>query len=219
LLEGIADTAPSPEARYSQTEAIELAFVSGLQRMPPRQAATVLLRDVLGFGTEEVAAILKTSQTAVKGTLQRGRAALQGSRSTTDPPPPKSAQERDLARRFADAYVAADIDGVLTLLTDDAWLSMPPAPHQYHGLDAIRSFLEASFDFRGGRKVHLLPGRANNQPAFASYLDDRAEPVARPSGLFVLTFAGDRIAVMTRFHRDDLYPHFGFPELLRADRE
>ena len=72
LLDGIADAAPGPEARYSQTEAIELAFVTGLQRMPPRQAATVLLRDVLGFGTDEVAAMLKTSQTAVKGNSAAG---------------------------------------------------------------------------------------------------------------------------------------------------
>ena len=151
LLDGIADADASPEARYSQTEAIELAFVAGLQRMPPRQAATVLLRDVLGFGTDEVAAMLKTSQTAVKGTLQRGRAALETARDTIDRPPrPRSAEERDLARRFADAYVAADIDGVLTLLTDDAWLSMPPAPHQYHGLPAIRSFLEGQLQLPWG---------------------------------------------------------------------
>jgi RNA polymerase sigma-70 factor (TIGR02960 family) len=37
LLDGIADATPGPEARYTQTEAIELAFVNGLQRMPPRQ--------------------------------------------------------------------------------------------------------------------------------------------------------------------------------------
>jgi RNA polymerase sigma-70 factor (TIGR02960 family) len=218
LLEGIADTAPGPEARYSQSEAIELAFVAGLQRMPPRQAATVLLRDVLGFGTEEVAALLKTSQTAVKGTLQRGRAALENSRDTTDrrTPLPRSAEERELARRFADAYVAADIDGVLTLLTDDAWLSMPPAPHQYHGLDAIRSFLEASFAFRGERDVYLIPGRANNQPSFASYLSDQQNPIARPAGLFVLTLAEDRIGALTRFHYDDLYPLLGFPASLSS---
>src|SRR6187200_3366460 len=179
LLDGIPDSAPGPEARYSQTEAIQLAFVAGLQRMPPRQAATVLMRDVLGFGTDEVAAMLKTSQTAVKGTLQRGRAALEGSWHDIEPQPrPRSIEERDLARRFADAYVAADIDGVLTLLTDDAWLSMPPAPHQYHGLPAIRSFLAASFDFRGERKVYLIPCRANNQPAFGSYLADGEEPMA-----------------------------------------
>jgi RNA polymerase sigma-70 factor (TIGR02960 family) len=215
LLDGIADTAPGPEARYSQTEAIELAFVAGLQRMPPRQAATVLLRDVLGFGTDEVAAMLKTSQTAVKGTLQRGRAALQSSWSTTDrqAESSRSAKDRTLARRFADAYVASDIDGVLTLLTDDAWLSMPPAPHRYRGLEAIGAFLRASFDFRHGLSVYLLPCRANNQPAFGSYLADRDEPIARPSGLFVLTIAENRIEALTRFHRDDLYPVFGLPAL------
>jgi RNA polymerase sigma-70 factor (TIGR02960 family) len=218
LLAGIPDRAPGPEARYSQTEAIQLAFVAGLQRMPPRQAATVLLRDVLGFGTDEVAAMLKTSQTAVKGTLQRGRATLASSRSDAErQPTPKSAAERDLARRFADAYVAADIDGVVTLLTDDAWLSMPPAPHQYYGVDAIRSFLSASFGFRGERAVYLLAGRANNQPAFASYLSDREEPIAWPAGLFVLTLAEDRIRAMTRFHRDDLYPRMGFPDSVTAD--
>jgi len=212
LLEGIADKAPGPEARYSQTEAIQLAFVVGLQRMPPRQAATVLLRDVLGFDTQEVAAMLKTSQTAIKGTLQRGRAALQSSSATTERrPPSQSAKERELARRFANAYVAADIDGVLTLLTDDSWLSMPPAPHQYHGRDAIRAFLQASFAFRGERTVYLKPGRANNQPSFASYISDQDEPIARPAGFFVLTLAGDHIEAITRFHLDDLYPRLGFP--------
>jgi RNA polymerase sigma-70 factor (TIGR02960 family) len=218
LLDGIADTAPGPEARYSEREAIRLAFVAGLQRMPPRQAATVLLRDVLGFCTDEVAAMLKTSQTAVKGTLQRGRAALERSWSDTEHPPTQSAAENDLARRFADAYVAADIDGVLDLLTDDAWLSMPPALHQYHGLDAIRSFLQASFEFRGDRGVYLLLGRANDQPAFASYLSDHEERIAKPSGLFVLTLGRDHIQAITRFHRDDLYPRLGFPEWVTTNR-
>jgi RNA polymerase sigma-70 factor (TIGR02960 family) len=216
LLEGIAEATPGPEARYTQTEAIELAFVNGLQRMPPRQAAAVLLHDVLGFGTDEVAAMLETSQTAVKGTLQRGRAALESSRGDRRLPAPRSTKERDLARRFADAYVAADIDGVLRLLTDDAWLSMPPAPHQYHGLDAIRSFLQASFEFRRARRVYLLPGRANNQPAFASYLTDRDEPIARPAGLLVLTLADERITAITRFHLNHLYPPLGFPAPLSA---
>jgi RNA polymerase sigma-70 factor (TIGR02960 family) len=215
LLEGIVDTAPGPEARYSQTEAIELAFVAGLQRMPPRQAATILLRDVLGFGTEEVAAMLNTSQTAIKGTLQRGRAALKSRRDTAERQPPGSEEERELARRFADAYVAADIDGVLTLLTDEAWLSMPPASHQYHGRDAIRSFLAASFSNRGERSVYLIPGRANNQPSFASYLSDQGKPIARPAGLLVLSLESDHIQAITRFHLDDLFPRLGFPAQLQ----
>jgi RNA polymerase sigma-70 factor (TIGR02960 family) len=215
LLEGIADTAPGPEARYQATEAVELAFVAGLQRMPPRQAATLVLRDVLGFATEEVASMLNTSPTAIKGTLQRARASLDQDGDTGGRAPrPDPAQERHVSRRFADALVAADIDGVIALLTDDAWLSMPPAPHEYHGSEAIRSFLRVSFGYRGDRQLILLPARANTQPAFGSYVTDRATATANPAGLFVLTIAGDRIRAITRFHLDELYPRFGLPRSL-----
>jgi RNA polymerase sigma-70 factor (TIGR02960 family) len=216
LLDGIADTAPGPGARYQATEAVELAFVTSLQRMPPRQAATLVLRDVLGFDSGEVASMLGASPAAVKGTLQRARAALDrpGGEARRREPRPGSAQEHALARRFADAYVAADIDGVIALLTDDAWLSMPPAPHQYHGTDAIRAMLGASFRHRAGRRLYLLPARANNQPALASYVSDPARAAAYPAGLFVLTMAGPKISAMTRFHLDELYPRFGLPESL-----
>ena len=216
LLEGIADPAPGPEARYQATEAIELAFVAGLQRLPPRQAATLVLRDVLGYPAEEAAAMLGTSPVAVKGTLQRARAALGRSRDEAGAPGapgprPASAEERAVARRFADAYVAADIDGVIALLTDDAWLSMPPAPHEYRGHAAIRAFLRASFGFRGDRRVYLVPTGANTQPALASYIGQPDGP-ALPGGLFVLGVDGPRISAVTRFHVDELYSRFGLPE-------
>ena len=155
--------------------------------------------------------MLNTSQTAVKGTLQRARAALDQHRDQAPAPRPRSAHEQALARRFADAYVAADIDGVVALLTDDAWLSMPPAPHEYLGTGAIRSFLQASFGYRRERRVYLVPTRANTQPALASYLSRTARAAASPAGLFVLAMAGPRIRGITRFHCDELYPRFGLP--------
>jgi len=212
LLAGICDSAPGPEARYQATETVELAFIAGLQRLPPRQTATLVLRDVLGFDGAEVASMLNTSQTAVKGTLQRARAALDQHREDQTPGSrPGSAQEQAMARRFADAYVAADIEGVVALLTDDAWLSMPPAPHQYHGIDAIRDMLRASFTHRGDRRLYLVPTRANTQPALAGYLSGTDRAAASPAGLFVLTMAGLRISAVTRFHCDELYPRFGLP--------
>jgi RNA polymerase sigma-70 factor (ECF subfamily) len=217
LLDGIPDTAPGPEARYAAAEAVELAFIAGLQRLPPRQAAALVLGDVLGFDSHQVAGMLGTSQAAVKGTLQRARAAVAQHRDHAGhgrEPRPGPAAERALARRFANAYVAADIDAVIALLTDDAWLSMPPAPHQYHGTAAIRSFLHAAFAHRGGRRLYLVPTGANTQPALAGYLSDPGRAAAAPAGLFVLTMAGHKIHDVTRFHLDELYPRFGLAESL-----
>jgi len=219
LLAGLPDSAPGPEARYRATEAVELAFVTALQRMPPRQAASLILRDVLGFTTAEVASMLNTTQTAVKGTLQRARSALEDDLGATsgDGRVARRApeQERELSRRFAAAYTAADVEGVVALLTDDAWLSMPPAPHEYQGIDAITAFLRASFEHRGERRVHLVPVTANTQRAFGVYLGDRVRPVATAKGLFVLTAADGRIRAITWFHLDTLHPRFGLPEWVR----
>ncbi|HYQ63115.1 MAG TPA: RNA polymerase subunit sigma-70 [Actinophytocola sp.] len=210
LLAGIADTSPGPAARYEATEAIGLAFVAALQRMPPRQAAALVLRDVLGFATDEVAGMLDTTGTAVKGALQRARTAL----AAQTRPRPDRDTERELGRRFAAAFVAADIDGLVELLTDDAWLSMPPAPHEYHGVAAVRTFLETAFENRGDHVMHLVPTSVNGQVAYASYLGDPDAETAGPAGLFVLAMAGDRVHAVTRFHLDPTDPRFDLPARL-----
>jgi RNA polymerase sigma-70 factor (ECF subfamily) len=192
LLEAVPDRAPGPEARYGMREAIELAFVVGLQQLPPRQTAVLILKDVLGYSTAEVASLLDTTATSVKGALQRARGTLGEPRAATPP----SASERALTQRFADAFEVRDVDALVELLTDDAWLAMPPAPHEYHGIPAILEFLEVSGAWRGGREMRLVPARVNTQCAFASFIDG-----AR-AGLMVLTLRDGRIAGITRFLHD-----------------
>ena len=145
LLEGIADRASEPEARYETREAVGLAFVTALQHLPPRQRAVLVLRDVLGFEPAEVADMLDTSLASVNSALQRARATLEarlppGHRDRA--PLPRSRRERELVGRFAHAFETGDVDGVVALLTDDAWLTMPPEPFEYQGRAAIATFLE-----------------------------------------------------------------------------
>ncbi len=129
-----ADRALDPSERQESRETVELAFIAALQRLPPRQTAVVVLCDVLDFSTAEAATMLSTSPTTAKGLLQRVRASLAPEVSGPEPAPgPGSAAERALAQRFSDAFLADDIDAIVALLTDDAWLAMPPAPHEYHG--------------------------------------------------------------------------------------
>jgi RNA polymerase sigma-70 factor (TIGR02960 family) len=213
LLEDLPDTAPGPEARYETRESLGLAFVAGLQRLPPRQRAALVLRDVLGFRAAEVAGMLDSTETSVNSALQRARATLDSQlprRDAERPPLPRSARERELACRFADAFENADIDGVVALLTDDASLTMPPEPLEVRGPAAIAAFFRQQVR-PGERRVRLRPTRANGQPAFGYYLRDPGSPVARGHGLIVLTLAGDRIGAITRFGGSDLFPLFGLP--------
>ena len=216
LLEGVPDAAPGPEARYEAKEAIALAFVTGLQHLPPRQRAVLVLRDVLGYQAAEVAEMLDTSEASVNSALQRARGTLEsrGAAARERAPLPRSGRDRELLADFAEAFEDGDIDGIVRLLTDDALLSMPPEPFEYEGHDAIRAFLADRFGTHTGRRVRLVPTRANGQPAFNHYIEDPHAPVLRSFGILVLTLRDDGIAGITRFGDTGILPVFGLPRTL-----
>jgi RNA polymerase sigma-70 factor (ECF subfamily) len=215
LLEGLPDRDPGPEARYQAREAVSLAFIAALQLLPPRQRAALILRDVLGFRAREAAQILDTSQESVTSALKRARAAMARQPPAAErepPPPPGSAAEQELVERLTRAFEAANVDGILALLTDDAWLTMPPLPLQYQGRQLAARFLTATA-FRLGWTARLVATRANGQPAFGCYVRDPQARVAHAIGLLVLTLSGRRICAMTRFDTSVL-PRFGLPRTL-----
>jgi RNA polymerase sigma-70 factor (TIGR02960 family) len=197
LLAGIPDDAPGPDARYEAKEAVALAFVVGLQHLPPQQRAVLVLRDVLGFRAAEVAEILDTTEASTNSLLRRARAAFEERLPATGrerAPLPDSQLEREVVGRFADAVEAGDVEGMVALLTDDAWLTMPPTPLAYRGHTAIGAFLRYR-ELERGAPLRLVPTRANTQPAFEAYLEQERR------GLFVLTLEGDRISAITWFAR------------------
>src|SRR5215831_4542285 len=214
LLGGALGGPPGPEARYEQTEAISLAFVTALQALPPRQLAVLILRDVLGFHASEVAGMLDTTVDSVTSALKRARASLQRQRppgaGRQPPPAPGSPAEEALVAGFVRAWESADLDALVALLTDDVFMSMPPMPFEYEGRDVVARFCASLFG--AGRRFDLVPARANGQPAFGAYL--RAPTgIRHGTGLYVLTLAGDRISALTRFDNGVL-GWFGLPRSL-----
>jgi RNA polymerase sigma-70 factor (TIGR02960 family) len=214
LLEGVLRIPASPEARYQQTEAVSLAFVTALQVLPARQRAVLILRDVLGYHANEVADMLDSTVESVNSAVKRARASLRrrvppkGEREL--PPSPDSPAERALVAQFVRAYESRDLDALVALLTEDVFVSMPPIPLEYKGRDVVTRFFASMF--RLGRTIELVPTRANGQPAFGSYLRASAG-IRHGTGLFVLTLSGDRISALTRFENSVL-PWFGLPRSL-----
>ena len=216
LLEDIPDQAPGPEARYEAKEAIALAFIVGLQHLPAQQRAVLVLREVLGYRAGEVAEMLETSEASINSLLRRARAAFESRLPATGrerAPLPNSKLERDVVGRFAHALETGDTDAVVALLTDDAWLTMPPEPYEYQGPIAIGTFLRDRTARRG--TPLLVPTRANAQPAFGCYFPVLNTEIARPYSLLVLTLQGDGVSAITWFGDSSVFPLFGLPRILR----
>ncbi|MEA2212730.1 MAG: polymerase sigma-70 factor, subfamily [Solirubrobacteraceae bacterium] len=220
LLDRIEDDAPGPALRYEAKEATALAFVAGLQHLSAQQRAVLVLRDVLGFHAAEVADILATTEVAVNSLLRRARTALDSRLPATGrerAPLPNSRREREVVGRFADAVEAGNIEAVVALLTDDAWLKMPPQPFEYQGGASIGHFLEDRA-VRRGAPLRLVPTRANGQPAFGCYFPSPHTAIGRPYGLLVLTLAASAISEITWFADSSVFSHFGLPRTLPAKR-
>jgi RNA polymerase sigma-70 factor (TIGR02960 family) len=216
LVEGLADHAPGPEARYEARETISLAFITALQLLPPRQRAVLILRDVLGFRAREVAGILGTSVESVTSALRRARTTLQrrlGPPAGREPPPPPgSAAEQALIAQLTRAFETGNVDELVALLTEDVWVTMPPVPLEYQGRELAARFF-AAVSFRHGRTYRLVPTRANGQPAFGAYVRDPRTGIAHANGLLVVTLTGRQICAMARFDNSVL-PRFGLPRTL-----
>jgi len=214
LLDGAINAPLSPEARYEQSEAISLAFITALQILPARQRAVLIMREVLGYRAAEVADMLSTTVVSVNSALKRARVNLHRhlpSGQGEPPPPADSPAERALVAKFVRAYEAGDVEELVTLLTDDAYISMPPIPLEYHGRDVVARFYATVF--RPGGTYDLVPTRANGQLAFGTYRRATAGGIRHGAGLLVLTLTGERVCAITRFD-SDLLPWFGLPRSL-----
>ena len=216
-LEQIADDAPGPDAKYEMREAVQLAFIAAIQLLPPRQRATLLLTDVLGWSAAESARLLDSSVAAVNSALQRARTTLE-ERLAGRPPQvgvAASEEQRVLFERYVRAWESTDVDGFTALLQEDAVMSMPPWRQWYRGRAAIASFFARTGRPGGHAPFRLVPTAANRQPAFAFYSRWQS-PEWRFHSIQLLTLQGDTIATMTSFVMPPLASVFDLPAVLHT---
>jgi len=211
------DGLASPDARYEQREAVELAFVAALQHIPAKQRAVLVLRDVLGFSAREVAETLQMTAAAVDTALQRAH-------NTVDDRLPARSQQatlhavgderlRELVEGFVDAWERADVDSIVAMLAHDATITMPPRPTWFRGRDAVDTFLR-SVALAPGARWRLRHVSANGQLAFGEYRWNDTTKHFVAEALTVLTLTDTLIADITAFRTPELFAHFGLPELL-----
>jgi RNA polymerase sigma-70 factor, ECF subfamily len=213
---------PIPDARVlpengdpadvaASKESVRLAFVAALQYLPARQRAVLILREVLRWQAAEVAELLDTSVASVNSALQRARATM-SERGTGEPVPDvDSGGQRALLARYVDAFERYDITSLVSLLHEDAVMTMPPFDFWLQGPEEMgRFFLGPGGGCRGSR---LIATEANGCAAFGSYKPDDGGGYA-PWGIQVIETSADRITGHHNFIGPELFGAFGLPARL-----
>lgn len=193
---------PDPEAATESRETIALAFVALLQRVPPRQRAVLLMKDVLGWSADEIATGLGLSTASVNSALNRGRKALEYRAAPSDEPAPA------VVNHFVRAWESRDLDGLVALLRADVVLGMPPYPLWFRGVDGVAGFFRSpGFSSFWSAGLTLGVTRANGLPAF---LFHRLQPDGsrRRHSVMVARFVDGKVAEMTVFVGQTYLSHF-----------
>jgi len=202
---------PDPAERTVELESVRLAFVAALQKLPAKQRASLILRDVLRWEASEVAELLGTTVASVTSSLQRARATLAKSNlSSTDPLPAISDADRAMLERYVTAFERYDMKALTALIREDASQSMPPFDMWLAGRDDILAWwVGPGIGCEGSRVIPVV--MANGSPAFGQY---KPAPGGgyEPWALQVLELKDGRIAEFTFFlDTARLFPLFGLP--------
>lgn len=208
---------PFPDARFDigVRADLRLALVAAMQVLPPRQRAVLVLREVLEFSAAEVAAQLGTTIPAVNSALQRARASLADVAEVGEVTEPSDPEVCAVIQRYVQAFEAADVPGLVRLLTDEAVLEMPPVPLWYRGSRDYGLFMDRVFEMRGpGWGIRQLT--ANGQPALAAYAPEPGGP-HRLHTLQVLTVTGGRVAHNVVFADPTVWKAFDLPAEISPD--
>jgi len=202
-----------PAAIVTSRESVRLALIAALQHLPPRQRAVLILRDVLKWRAAEVAELLDVSTAAVNSMLQRARAQLATVAPAEDEvAEPTTRHQRDLLRRYVEAFERYDVKAIVSLFTADAVWEMPPFPAWYQGPDDIGRLISAQCPAQRPGDLRLLPVEANGRPAFAMYL--RQDGVYHAFAINVVTLTSAGVKHGTMFFDRSLFPLFGMPDTL-----
>ena len=188
---------PAPDSRlgvssYETRETVALAFIALLQRLPPQQRAALLLKDVVGFSSEEIAATLETSVSSVSSALHRARETV-----TVPMTKPRRAPSAEVLREYVRTWEERDIDGLVRLLKDDVVFAMPPHAVWFRGADVGAFFLSAKLAPFWSRKVRIAVSRANGEIALAFW--EITPTGLEPHSVQVVELEGGRVAQAIQF--------------------
>jgi RNA polymerase sigma-70 factor, ECF subfamily len=207
LLTGDATSPAGPAELAEQSDSLSMAFLLLLERLSPVERAVFLLHDVFGYGYDEVAAVVGKSEDNCRQLALRARRHVAENKPRFET---SRAKREELAARFFAAVGGGDIDGLVSLLADDAMVygdsggARPSWPRPIAGRDHVGRLLAGLIEQLRRVGVQIRPAEINGQPG-ARFLD----PAGRLVNVFVLDIADGRIHTIRSVINPDKLRHLG----------
>lgn len=133
-----------PGAAAELADSLSLAFLVLLEELAPVERAAFLLHDVFDYEYGEIAGMLGRGEPACRQLVSRARRRVGERRHRFDA---DQRAGRDLAERFLTACAEGDLDGLLSLVSDDVVLwtdgggKVKAARRPIHGASKVARFL------------------------------------------------------------------------------
>ncbi|MGC9540145.1 RNA polymerase sigma-70 factor [Streptomyces sp. UG1] len=167
------DPYQDPARAVELADSVSMAALLLLERLSPLERAVFVLREVFGFGFDEVASAVGRSQAACRQLLVRARRHMEDGRPRFE----ADRQERqELAARFFDALQDGDMGGLQELLAADVQLvgdgggKAPQFARAVVGAQNVARLLTAVIPRLARLDVSVEPHEINGQPG-AVYRD------------------------------------------------
>jgi RNA polymerase sigma-70 factor (ECF subfamily) len=157
-----------PGAAAELADSLSLAFLVLLEELAPVERAAFLLHDVFDYGYDEIAGMLRREEPACRQLVSRARRRVGERRHRFDA---DAKVGRELAERFIAACGEGDLDGLMTLLSEDVVLwtdgggKVKAARRPIHGRSKAARFLIAvAKDIPAG--VEFREAVVNGEPGY-----------------------------------------------------
>jgi RNA polymerase sigma-70 factor (ECF subfamily) len=158
-------------------DSVSMALLVTLESLSPVERAVFLLHDVFDYGYDEIAEIVGKSRDNCRQLALRARRQVEARRTRFEP----SREQREaLAARFFDAAREGDLDGLVSLLADDAVMTgdgggkAAARPTPLHGGAKVARFLLGLMRLAERDRLRLAPAEINGQPGAIAYGPDGA---------------------------------------------
>ncbi len=113
----LADHIPDASEAAELSDSLSMAFLMVLESLTPAERAAFLLREVFGYGYDEIAGMLRTNEPNVRQLVHRSRERIGERRQRFEADKEK---QRELLGRFLFAISTGEVEALVELLAEDA---------------------------------------------------------------------------------------------------